>query len=348
MDVKKAYKVLQKVLDYGFDTVGVKVAGMPFILKTVNPSELVHARYLSFGRGLQYFRICRLVMATYMIDGISAIENRDSNTLSELIAFYQGIPTEVFLLLEEVSIQLQDRYKRYCYLSEGFVFSSASRVLWKSRQHNHPGYAWVSTLGVSEVEDIWTLLNSIVDSEEAHQRELSNAMFIASATNPQGVKKIGVSQETGRTMVREERESLRKYGSHAHKILCEKTSQSKKEKWTADLVTAKDIVDELNRQMHGVKDKHDEFFESYVDRLRKEHQEELEKRERELERIREQRKDLPEIGSFNLSDQDAKALQEGTLSLHDVVNRKISGDSTEIPPVKGTNIGKRVLRPRKG
>ncbi|MFA5436931.1 MAG: hypothetical protein WC372_12910, partial [Candidatus Neomarinimicrobiota bacterium] len=78
MDVDKAYTVLQRVVETGYDMAGVSISGIPVVLKTITPLEISLARQHSFGGELKSFRLYLLAYHTLMIKGKTCIEERPS------------------------------------------------------------------------------------------------------------------------------------------------------------------------------------------------------------------------------------------------------------------------------
>jgi len=350
VDVGKAYTIMEGVIERGFDIAGVSVKGTPFIVKTLTPHELSLVRQHSFGKSLWDFRFYRMVYATYMVNGVSVLGER-RGYIEDIISLYKELPVESFSTIEEISLKLQLRYKRYYRLIDGFVLSNRSRVLWRLKGRRSEitdestGIWGASYVGVSEYADAWAIANSSLDEEEAYEGRLQDAMYIASASNPKGVQKTHQKMESRRKMREEEISILVKYGSLAHKDLIEGNSVDSKDTWAASLSTTKDLVDELNRQMTGKKDRHDLFMEDYLGTLRKAMLERKKKEEEELAEIRANRVENPNFsGSFALTEEELEALKRGEADLYSLAAKRLEASPLEETP--SSKVGKRVLRPR--
>lgn len=350
MDVGAAYRVIEGVIERGFDIAGVSVEGTPFIVKTLSPLEMSLVRQHSFGKTLWDFRLYRLAYATYMVNGVSLLGER-TKRLEEIVAMYKALPLEMLTHIEEVAIKLQHRYKRYYRLIDGFVLSQRSRILWRLKGRkaditDESTGIWGATyVGVSEYVDAWALTNMSLDEEEAYEENLSDAMYVASATNPKGVQKTQQKVESRKKMREEERAILVEFGSLAHKDLIEGNSTEKKDIWAASLTTTKDLVEELNRQMTGKKDKHDLFMDEYLGKLRKDMLERKRKEEEELAEIRARRVESPNFsGSFDLTKEELESLEKGETDLYSLAAKRFETSPSE--EGKASNVGKRVLRPR--
>jgi len=360
MDVGRAYRVLLKVAERGFDTVGFNYGGLSLILKTLTPHELDMARYHSFGRGILCFRLYRMAYATFMANGVMTLENRQEH-VDSLVDMYGSLPVHLFENVEETAIRLQGRYRRYCNLVEGFSYSTPSRLLWKSRRGSPllspevthiPG---TSTLGIPESVEVWSLVNMSLDQEVESDKRMSNALFLTSATNPKGSQKVGAGIKGEKELIEKNRRMLVEYGSEAHKRITKDKSLDKKERWTAKLDTAKDIMDELERQMHGVQDKHDLFIEGYRVKLRRELQEREEVEKKRLEEVRRQRGGDPHTGSFEVTPEEMERVMRGEATPMGLAKQKAEEDrvriaASEVPIRPGATavVGKRVIGEPRG
>lgn len=349
MDVGKAYTVLQRVVETGYDMAGVSISGIPVVLKTITPLEISLARQHSFGGELKAFRLYLLAYHTLMIKGKTCIEERPSS-IEDLVDFYKELPQEVLELVEETAYQLQKRYRRYMRLIEGFTLSDSSRTLWKLRKGNAcineetTGIPGSTYIGVSECTLAWSIVNTSLDQNEEYERGMEEAMFIASASNPKGVDKISKSMEVSKKEAQERKRILIKYGSMIHKDLIEGREIVKKEKWTSSVTTSEDLVKELNRQMKGEKDRHDLFMESYLERIKKAAEEEQRKAEEKLREIRENRKLVPlPTGSFELTPEDRERMKSKEVTAFDLATQK-RDNSLKGGGQRVSTVGKRVLK----
>jgi hypothetical protein len=350
MDVVQAYTVLSGMVERGFDIAGVSVQGTPFLIKTLTPHEVSLVRQHSFGKGAGYFRLYRMAYAIYMVNGVNYLNDRP-HSIESLVEVLRDMPLESFSCIENIALKLQLRYKRYFRLIEGFTLSRRSRNIWKLRNKDPritdevtgiPGSRFV---GISEALDAWAIVNMSLDYEEIRDDAMHSAMYVASAQNPKGVKKTAQGMETRQKMIQEERDILIKYGSIAHKDLLEGNDVKRKKQWTASLSTATDLVNELNRQMTGDKDKHDLFMEQYSLRARQRAEEAKRVADEELARVRSLRSENPSFsGSFELTAEEVKKLNSKETDLYTVAKKKFD-PAKESAPGSVSTVGKRVIRP---
>lgn len=347
METSEAYRVLTKVTDQGYYAVGVRTCGLSFVLKTLTSKEESSLRYHVVGQTMAHYRLYRLAYATLMIEGVEAVNDRP-NSVQELFDLYMKLPSDSVALLDSTFDTVQQYYWRACRFLQGYCYDYPSRLRWQTRKNlsvtgisSAPGI--LSITGVPYVLEAWALTNSNLDKEEEAARSLSNAMLIASATNPKGVKSMSSTLETERKTKQADREEMVKYGSFDERDRALGIISANKEQWTAPLVTAKDMVMELERQMHGEKDRHDLFIESYISNMQKERQEQEEaemRRRHELHALS-GLSAAPVSGSFALTNEEMNKILSGKLDPSMLVRRKAKElkDTTGKTPM----MGKRVL-----
>lgn len=358
MDVQKVYRVLHRVTEKGFDTVGFTLGGTTVVLKTVSPHELDMVRYHASGKGLEVFRMYRMAYATFVLDGEMVLEGRPGNVRS-LVDFYKSIPEIIFDELEETAIKLQNRYRRYSTLVEGYSYSPEARLLWSKRKGRDllsteatsiPG---TSTVGTTDSIDVWALINMGIDKENESDVLMSNSLFVASATNPKGAQKIGSSMDKDKELAAKRRSIVAKYGNEANKRIQDDENVTKKKRWTADLDTTTAIMDELERQMTGVQDKHDLFIDEFRDRLTKELRAKEEAESKRLEEVRANRGGDPYTGSFAVSEEEMGKIQRGETTHMELAQNKAEEERLSIAPPETREgamrvVGKRVIGARRG
>ncbi len=350
METTRAYNVFSQVIEKGFDYIGVTIRGTPFVIKTISPQELELIRLRSNGLGSFVFRIFRMAYATYMHNGVDCLQDRETS-LNKLVVMYMNMYIDEFEILEELAIKLQNRYKRYFHLVEGFFYSRKSRLLWKTHSTGIRSVPYAFT-GLYEITEAWGLVNQSVDDEEEYNLIMAPAYLTASAQDPKGIKKVINKKEGANKLRNDERESLIKYGSKANRIFELEGQKSKlKDRWTSDISTAEGLVSELNREMRGEKDKHDLFVEDYMNKVRESISKAQKVREEKLAKIREERNSRPEVeGSFALSSSEIKKIESGEVKLLDVIKEKAKKAEIKDKPLfengKISTIGKKVLRPR--
>lgn len=346
MEAADAYKILIRVIEQGFYAASVTSCKNTFLLKTLTPKEEILIRYHASGSDLNTFRRYRLAYATAMVNGVEVLHDRPG-ALQPLVQLYKELPKSLLEVLEETALKLQRRYLRACKLAHGFSLGSQARYLWKVRKNLTAVSMSMDVfpaIGMSHAAEIWSAVNSNLDLEEENDRELGRALLVASSMNPKGVKQLSSSLETEKKTKKAEKEELVKYGNMDERDRALGIIHKEKEHWTAPLITAKDMVRELERQMSGEKDKHDLFIDSYREKLAAE-------RVATEEAARQKREELRELagisgdpisGSFGVTEEEMKGMMDGSLDSRKIIQDKADNkNSTKV-------IGKRVLGARRG
>ena len=182
--------------------------------------------------------------------------------------------------------------------------------------------AHLDVVGTSLAGEAWARGNRMLDIEEDSLPQWDHTFYVASTQSPKGAKESSTRLKNRHDMMREERESLVMYGSMENRDNVLKIRRKNGETpWTSPLTTGKDLVDELNRQMRGEKDKHDLFVAEY---FRKRAVEAAEHRASELAKQEEHRKWLRENKKIKLEGQ-REATQEENDRLNGMSNVSVRG-----------------------
>lgn len=122
---------------------------------------------------------------------------------------------------------------------------------------NATGIVGSDKLGLNQFQKFWMVLNINEDNSESFEEKYSLAKFLASFTDPKGVKKIESADKVRKEEEADKKERLRVIGTDEEvKFLSGPTD------------TRKGIVAELEKQMRGEKDEHDVAIEEYEKNLR--------------------------------------------------------------------------------
>ena len=192
-----------------------------------------------------------------------------------------------------------------------------------------------NAIAVSAVKK-WFLFMLVPSAEE-----MSHSVFIASASNPDGVKKASRQMEAKRRNSRELRDELALFGSNENRNIILNLFDHSRAGWAPKIVTNDDLIKELNKQMQGVKDKHDLFFEeTYAERRR------LAEEEEEL-RASEARRKYSEVspdsvfqGSAHVTEEEMSSAIAGVRDIRTVVAGRAAANGLSGVP----HVGHRVLR----
>jgi hypothetical protein len=267
----EAYQNLSELIFKGFLTLRVNLEDKFFVFKTINEKEYEFIRLCSGSPkdGDAYkarFNLYFLVFSLFMIDGDNVLIGRNER-ISEFFKFFSNIPKDLCTrMIQEVNGLWAQSYDSLKFL-EGFTYTHGSRRIWKVLRDNNPnlseftGISGTDSLGLNAHQENWIYINRIMDDEESYEKDFSLSVLVASASNPKGSKQIRAKHDTQAKAMEEKRLKLAEVG-HVDK------TGWKPEGWAVPVDTAEDLVAELERQMHGIKDKHDVFMENYIKKMR--------------------------------------------------------------------------------
>ncbi len=267
LDTRQAYAILDRIVTYGYDYLGISLRGHNYVLKTLTTEEEDAIRSRTFGAPNRAFSIAwMMAYCTLYLDGIDMAAIRDEDTLHMLYGHYCLVPASTVAELYGVAVKLTHRADLATTLYQGYLFSGVSRMKWITFKDS--GGNWGvgkshSVVGSPTMREVWSRGNHMLDVEETDSREWDRTTFMASAFNPKGVKDTITKMKSQRKMVADDREELIQYGSFGNRDVILGLLEEDEERWTAPLRTQQDIIEELERQMTGVKDRHDLFVEKY-------------------------------------------------------------------------------------
>ena len=268
----EAFANLYNLIFRGFLIGGMEMGKSFFVFKTVTEKEfnLVKAcagenndkGYLS--RFNKYF----LTHSVFSVDGENVLFSKNSH-ISEIVSFFSLMPNYPFkYLMTQLEKMRNECFETVKYL-EGFCYTSESRRMWKTIGNALPnseaitGINGTSLMGLNIFQEYWMYLNRVIDNEEAYNKELSFALLIASASNPKGAKQSRSKHDSHVKSTEDHRKKLAEVGYIDVK-------EWSPDRWSAPVDTAQELVAELDRQMKGMKDRHDQFIEKHIQNIRDE------------------------------------------------------------------------------
>jgi len=295
----EAYRSLSDLICKGFLTVGMEMAGKTLIFKTINDREYDLIRLYSGipSDSMNYLRtnLFFLAFSTLLIDGQNALADREQK-IGDLYDFFSNLPLTITSTIQVELGLLKNTVIEVSKYLEGFCYTTYSRDLWRAikdlpNKEEFTGIKGTSSIGLNTYQHSWVLLNRVMDTEEEEDRDFDNAILIASAQNSKGAKSVRGKHDSAIQTRDERRKKLARKGASDK-------AQWSPEGWAAPVDTAEELVAELERQMHGVKDKHDLFVEDYMKQMEEKEAQAKKEEEDKLVVIRQRRK---AEGGFPLS-----------------------------------------------
>jgi hypothetical protein len=287
MDVKEAYNNLTEIVRRGYLLKGFKYGIFNVVLKSLTVEEIRYIREINnLSTTDDIDELDKLLYSTYSISG-DILLKKDLSHASRIKDFYSRCPSFLVRKLLRGVEELFIDYIESSRFLEGYCFTEESRVEWSCAKARAKLANNIYNTDSAIVEQ-WAVINTRIDEEDNHDRELDNALFIAASFNPKGVKSTANSIRLEKSKRRKEREEIAKYGFSKRRV----EANENNDKWSKPLVTNEDLVRELNRSIRGEKDKHDLYIEEWLKRK----DEAAKRREKEkAERAKSYRKELESV-----------------------------------------------------
>jgi hypothetical protein len=265
MDVLEGYDYLEKIITYGFLPSTVRYKDNVIVFKTISDKEYKQISFYNSG-GDYNWSLYRLAFSTFMINGSNCLNNREE-AINKLLEFYSKIPITGYLKFLQDVDELHNIYLDSLKFLEGFCYTGSSRVLWRvfdtsvadtSYYYGIPG---IKNVGLNNAQENWIVINKQLDEEEDYNTQFRLSLMVASSFNGKGAQQIGSRFDFHKKELDDLREEIAKYGYDKRRI------EKKKEEdgWAQPLRTREELVKELNRQMSGDKDKHDQFLDKCIE-----------------------------------------------------------------------------------
>jgi len=332
------YKDLEDLLYLGFIPYQTRIGDVDFVFKSVSDLEY---RKISLMSGVksspQYkanFHRNYLFHSILMVNGVSVLEKRESlqtDLIEVLISFPSSLINRVFTILDK----LADRLNSCVNQVEPYSYENESRYNWISKRntilnsYQHTGMRGTEELGLNQFQKYWTVLNLREDEKESFDEKYSLAKFVASFTDPKSVKKIDAQDKARKEEDEKKRERIKIIGTEEEKL-----------RYMDPTSTRDGIITELEKQMRGDKDAHDQAIEAHERRLRanmlkqmselKEMQESRRKennfldearpitREEMLDRINKNKK-APKVYLKSIDENESKYMEMSNVKTEDVI-----------------------------
>ena len=267
LNVEQAYDSIEKILLYGFVTVGVSYGDDHFLFKNITDKEYSNLDLYRSSDNLKSDVLYHLAFCTVFINNRNYLENRFTG-VHELVQIYLSLPVAFVVRIRDAIQKLNTEYLAAVKFLEGFCYTDRSRYLWRvfdvNNRSKYLGIPGLDSVGMNSVQENWTIINKRLDDEDAYGRDLNFALLVASSMNPKGTKVLSRNYDSHRKELEELRDDIAKYGYDRKRV----EEQKKEAVWTAPIKSREDLVRELYRQMSGKKDKHDLFIDAWIKQQR--------------------------------------------------------------------------------
>lgn len=289
----EVYRDVDPYLFHGFLTLPANINGVSFVFKSLNHHEferlsLTYDLAKADRKTLQKYHDAFLANGVLLVDGLNTLRNREDN-VAELVEFFGAFPKDSKQRVVRYLSEINRRANRAVMLIEPYAMENLSRLRWaqfKGLDLSSPaitGFEGSQSLGLNWGQLAWRALNYFEDLKENSEREWENAKFVASAMAGKGLSKVYSSDKRRRQSERDEKVE-RRDKILRHVLLDKPLDETSSNQTVIVARTVEDLTKQLDRDLKGEKDWHDEVVARHEQKIR----DDLRKRNEDLQRMREE------------------------------------------------------------
>ncbi len=286
---RKFYEDVEALLNPGFLTHPVVVAGVSMQIRSLGPGDLFMLRARGGGCGEHEWRVWMVASSLWMVNGHSVLGH--DSAVPFMAEYLRRLPVGPVASLFSLVLGLFARTRRATKAVESYCYEPESRYGWTTYGRGQPsrftGVPGAQTLGVNQVQQIWTAYNLLEDRKQTEEQQWEGHKLVASSNAPKAIKKVDSRDQQRRTEDAERRQKqldlfyYRTLGVVDDKGEVQGASGSMHRIQGAKSV--EDLEDEMRRWVTDDYDLHDAVVAEYKTRIRLQH--EQEKQEREARRM---------------------------------------------------------------
>lgn len=268
------YRDVENLLFRGFLVLPAEINGVRFIFKSMNHHEFEFLQWYTSGRSRDEYYNAFMAYGVFMVDGQNILPERE-RWLSSVEETFSSLTSQARSKIVRYLSEVNRRAANAITLAEAFQIEKVSRFRWaqlKGIDLMSPGNTGVQGthhLGLNFAQLVWRALNHFDDLRECAEREWDNAKFIGSCFAGKEMKKVYNQDKERREKEREERVQRRDQLLR-HVLLGEEINREKAAS-QYQIVTARsveELASQLERDLRGEKDWHDQVVEREEARLR--------------------------------------------------------------------------------
>lgn len=304
-------KDVEPLLFRGFLYVPAEINGVSFVFKSLNHHEfelLNLTASVEDRRGLRRFYTQFLAYGVFMVDGVNILPERDQY-LPEIAQMFGELDENARRKVIRHLSEINRRASRAVTLTEVYCMESQSRLRWSQYQKidlTSPaatGFSGTQNIGLNWAQLTWRAVNYYEDMREEAEREWENTKFVASAfAGSKGLSSVNAQDKQRRE--REQTERIERRDKIIRAVVFgvdpDKGSGPTKGLPMQVARTVEELADQLERDLRGEKDWHDQVVEAYEKRVQQEYQDRMQQLQEFREAHIQKYGDRPIIGGTDV------------------------------------------------
>jgi hypothetical protein len=272
------YRDVEPLLFRGFLSVGAEINDVLFVFKSLNQHEFEMLRLSGgiFGQNVPpKFWDIFLAYGVFMVDGVNILSERD-RYIPKITAMFAGLSREAKQRVIRHVSEINRRANNAVVLTEAYFTESYSRFRWAQVRGMDltstavTGVYGTERLGMNWAQQAWRALNYYEDRNEEIDRDWENAKFIGSCMVGKGIQKV-YAQDVERRRKDHDDRLARKDKILRQVVLGESMSEKAQNQNGAVMIsarTADELAEQVQKDLRGEKDWHDEVVEAQERRIK--------------------------------------------------------------------------------
>jgi len=270
----KHYRDVESLLFRGFLVLPAEINDVQFIFKSMNHHEFELLQWVTNGRTSEQYHNTFLAHGVFMIDGQNILPERDK-WIPLIEKTFSSLPSPARAKLVRYLSEVNRRAANAVTLAEAYQMEKSSRFRWaqlKGVDLMSPGCTGIEgthRIGLNYAQLVWRALNYYDDLREQAEREWDNAKFIGSCFAGKEMKKV-YNQDRERKD-KEKLDRLQRKDQLLRFVFLGEEINNDKTVNQYQIVTARtaeELASQLERDLRGEKDWHDQVVEREESRLK--------------------------------------------------------------------------------
>jgi hypothetical protein len=313
------YRDVESLLFRGFLILPGEINGVQFVFKSINHHEFDHLQWASGlwvgGKSIERYYSMFISYGVFMVDGQNILPERD-RWVPEIVEMFLGLSPEARSKIINYLSEVNQKASGAVTLTEAYQMELNSRFRWaqhKGLDLSSPmctGVEGSDKLGLNYAQLVWRALNYYDDLRESAEREWDNAKFIGSCFAGKEIRKIYNQDKDRRQKEREER--VKRRDQLIRQVVLRESPEEteKKGRYVMNVArSVEELAGQLEKDLRGEKDWHDEVVAKEEERIRRQIQERQQKLQG-LVQEKQHETSLPYMANTNLVGLTAAEVQE--------------------------------------